>query len=91
MLNCSNIHAYTYELFEHAQDGWDINDAIPPDMAFNGMMYLVGLKRNQETLSAFKRAAENVKEEPKLTRAEILEKARAARSYHNKQKEENAS
>ena len=70
-------YAAAMQAFEKAfADGWKIDQENPPDQV--GFSYALTLVRDDEP-------------EYKMTRAEILVKARAARSHHNKDKGEQAN
>ncbi len=80
--NCSLI-VIGWEIQEAVQDGWEIDDNVP--LVQVGWQYEVGFKRKLQQANADMeeintRSLECRPEDvPKLTRAEILAKARAAR------------
>ena len=69
-------------LLEHQQrlilDGWIISEYNPGDVMGYGL-FTVQMKRSEESIAEFKALAGEVEEKPKLTRNEILQKARDAR------------
>jgi hypothetical protein len=60
-------------------DGWAISPTCPGDVLPWGNSYTVTMMRSQETVEKFRSLSVNVGDKPKLTRAEILQKARDAK------------
>lgn len=76
----TNIVAFVAEVAAMTLDGWAIDRNQPGDCSPFGLHYTVSMYRDADTLEKLRQAAVGIEEKPKLTRAEILEKARAAKA-----------
>lgn len=61
-----NLQLFIEELIQHVKDGWEVTAQMPPTLV--GYWYEVHVERD-----------ESIVDEPKLSRAEILANARAAK------------
>lgn len=74
------IEEFTKEVFDLVRDGWVISPTNPGDALLSyGTTYTVSMYRDASTVDAFKKLMGGVSDRPKMTRAETLEVARAAR------------
>ncbi len=77
---CSvSIELFIAEVADLVLDGWAIDSNHRGDAMLYGGGYVVGMVRDENTIEAFRQASVGVDAKPKLTRSEILVKARAAR------------
>lgn len=75
----SSLDAYTEEVIQLTKDGWIVVEGTY-DVGHYGGYYTVSMTRDDVSVRAFKEYAEGVASAPKLTRAEILANARAAKA-----------
>ena len=76
------IEAFVEEIVDLVKDGWAVDSNNRGDVIGYGQSFVLTMYRDNATMQAFKDAAEGVKAAPKLSRAEILVKARAARKIN---------
>lgn len=74
-----SIESFVKEVVSLTKDGWAVCKSNPGDAIGFGNAYTVSMYRNEATIQAFKEVAEAVVLAPKMTRAESLQKARAAK------------
>lgn len=74
-----SIEAFVKEVIAMTLDGWAVCATNPGDAIGYGRCYTVSMYRDEDTLANLKTVSGNINEQPRLTRAEILQKARAAR------------
>jgi hypothetical protein len=75
------LEAYTKELTSRILDGWIVSNTCPGEvLGFYGSTFTVSLYRNASTVDWLRSKIGNVAEQPKPTRAEILQKARDAKA-----------
>ena len=67
------------ELVNLTLDGWVVSETCPGDVLSYGNTFTVSMYRNDETVEKFRSLSEGVGAKPKLTRAEILQRARDAK------------
>lgn len=72
------IEALVAEVAAMTLDGWAVSKTNPGDVIGYGV-YTVSMFRDSNTVEMLRQKAIGIAEKPKLTRAEILAKARAAR------------
>ena len=73
-----SIELFLEEVITLSKDGWEIDlNARGEHLIFGG--YVCSMYRNDVTVEAMRQRCGDIQEAPKMTRAEILEKARAAR------------
>lgn len=70
---------FVKELVSLTLDGWVVSPTCPGDVLSYGNTFTVSMYRDEETVEKFKSLSESVGGRPKLTRAEILQKARDAK------------
>ena len=75
-----SVEAFVKEVVALTLDGWAVSPTCPGDSVGFGNTYTVSMFRDANTVEAFRQASVGIDEKPKLTRAEILEKARAAKA-----------
>ena len=76
----SVVATFVAEVVRLTQDGYKVCPSNSGDVVgAYGNVFTVTMVRNQESVDAFMALSKDVQEKPKLSRAEILEKARAAR------------
>ena len=77
----TTIEGLCAELFRLAMDGYKISPTNPGDViGFFGNNFTVSMYRDKSTVKAFKEANDTVEGPVSLSRAEILAKARQAKS-----------
>lgn len=76
----TNFVAFLAEIADLTLDGWAIDKSNPGDVSPFGLHYCATMYRDANTLEKLRQAAVGIDEKPKLTRAEILEQARAAKA-----------
>ena len=74
----SNLNAFVEELVSLTKDGWIVVDDSA-EVGFYGSFYTVSLTRDDKSVQEFKDYVSSVASAPKLTRAEILQRAREAK------------
>lgn len=74
-----NLEVVLAEVQELLLDGWQISDDERGELSVFGNSCQVTMVRNDETVQHFKERAEAILSRPKLTPAERMAKARAAR------------
>ena len=74
----SSIELFIAEVSDLVLDGWLIHPANAGNCHL-GMGFSCTMYRDEKTIEAFRQASVGVEAKPKLTRAEILVKARAQR------------
>lgn len=75
-----SVETFVAEVVARTKDGWAVSPTCPGDAVGFGSTYTVSMFRNEDTVQALKQLGESIEAKPKLTRAEILEKARAAKA-----------
>lgn len=75
----SNMVAFVEELESLISDGWEVVEGTA-DAGHMGGFFTVSLYRDDKTVRNFKERVADIASAPKLSRAEILQKAREARA-----------
>lgn len=75
----SNFGHVLNEVIALSNDGWVLSQEVPPEETFFNAGYVVTMERTEASVAALKARADGIQAAPKLTRAEILAKAREAR------------
>lgn len=74
-----SIEAFTKEVVLLVKDGWAISPTNPGDAVGFGNTYTVSMYRDDTTVQSLKDVVSSMSTEPKMTRAESLQKARDSR------------
>lgn len=71
-----SLELFLAEVVDLTLDGWKIHPSNKGDV-FVGLAFSCTMYRDENTVEAFRQASVGIEAKPKLTRAEILAKARA--------------
>lgn len=74
-----SMESFCKEIVDMTLDGWAISPTNPGDAMPMCNTFTVSMYRDADTVERFRASSSGVGEKPKLTRAEILEKARQAK------------
>lgn len=76
-----SLETFSKELAARIKDGWAISKTNPGDVVgLYGGTFTISLYRNAVTVEELRDKVNNVADAPRLTRAEILERARKAKA-----------
>ncbi len=75
----SSLEIFLSKFQEAVLDGYVVGTVNPGDVIGYGLGFTVSMIRNENTVEDLRKIGMSIEEKPKLTRAEILEKARAVR------------
>ncbi len=74
------VEAFIAEVVAMTLDGWAVSKTSPGDAIGFGNAYAVSMYRNEDTVAALRKAGLACADKPKMTRAETLAVARAAKA-----------
>ncbi len=74
-----SVEEFVKEVVAMTLDGWTVSPTCAGDVLQYNNTYTVSMFRSAETVEKFRSLSAGVGEKPKLTRAEILANARAAK------------
>ncbi len=75
-----SVEALLTEVVSLTLDGWALSKTSPGDMIGFGNSFYVSMYRNEDTVDALRKAGGACGDKPKMTRAETLQVARAAKA-----------